>query len=166
MPNAGFANIGLPFIQVDQTVLPTYVLTESKIEYWSECHVSEDFELMIHLYNLGFNGRYCAYPDREFEEGITRTFDEEASRHQSFASERTSWSLIHSRICSVMVSLHRFRRSWRVTFPLLQDFLNGVPCSYTSVVPILYFHYRLIAWLLMVNQMSPSLYALPAGIIV
>ena len=48
-------------------------------------HVSEDFELMIHLYNLGFNGRYVAYPDVEFQEGITRTFDEEAGRHRKFA---------------------------------------------------------------------------------
>jgi len=40
---------------------------------------------MIHLYNLGFNGRYIAYPDCEFQEGITRTFDEEAGRHRKFA---------------------------------------------------------------------------------
>ena len=40
---------------------------------------------MIHLYNLGFNGRYVAYPDCEFEEGITRTFDEEAGRHRKFS---------------------------------------------------------------------------------
>lgn len=54
-------------------------------EYWSESHVSEDFELMIHLYNLGFNGRYVNYPNCEFQEGITRTFDEEAGRHRKFA---------------------------------------------------------------------------------
>ena len=47
--------------------------------------MSEDFELMIHLYNLGFNGRYIVYPDCEFQEGITRTFDEEAGRHRKFA---------------------------------------------------------------------------------
>jgi hypothetical protein len=47
--------------------------------------VSEDFELMIHFYNLGFNGRYVNYPDCEFEEGITRTFDEEAGRHRKFS---------------------------------------------------------------------------------
>jgi hypothetical protein len=57
----------------------------SATEYWSENHVSEDFELMIHLYNLGFNGRYVAYPDCEFQEGITRTFDEEAGRHRKFS---------------------------------------------------------------------------------
>lgn len=40
---------------------------------------------MIHLYNLGFNGRYVNYPDCEFQEGITRTFDEEAGRHRKFS---------------------------------------------------------------------------------
>ena len=53
--------------------------------YWSEGHVSEDFELMIHLYNLGYKGRYIAYPDCEFQEGVTRTFDEEATRHRKFS---------------------------------------------------------------------------------
>jgi hypothetical protein len=37
-------NIGLPFIQVDQIGF-TNLRAESKIEYWSECHVSEDFEV-------------------------------------------------------------------------------------------------------------------------
>jgi hypothetical protein len=58
---------------------------DGSTEYWSENHVSEDFELMIHLYNLGFNGRYVNYPDCEFQEGITRTFDEEAGRHRKFS---------------------------------------------------------------------------------
>jgi hypothetical protein len=77
-------NIGLPFLSVDQVGLNN-LQDQGSTEYWSECHVSEDFELMIHLYNLGFNGRYIAYPDCEFQEGITRTFDEEAGRHRKFA---------------------------------------------------------------------------------
>ena len=77
-------NIGLQFLPVDQVGFSN-LHANSKAEFWSESHVSEDFELMIHLYNLGFNGRYCAYPDCEFEEGITRTFDEEAGRHRKFA---------------------------------------------------------------------------------
>lgn len=77
-------NIGLPFLPVDQVGFSN-LSSANRIEYWSESHVSEDFELMIHLYNLGFNGRYCAYPDCEFQEGITRTFDEEAGRHRKFA---------------------------------------------------------------------------------
>ena len=77
-------NIGLHFLPVDQ-VGSANLHDNSTTEYWSENHVSEDFELMIHLYNLGFNGRYIAYPDCEFQEGITRTFDEEAGRHRKFS---------------------------------------------------------------------------------
>jgi hypothetical protein len=77
-------NIGLPFLSVDQVGLNN-LQDQGSTEYWSENHVSEDFELMIHLYNLGFNGRYIAYPDCEFQEGVTRTFDEEAGRHRKFA---------------------------------------------------------------------------------
>ena len=77
-------NIGLPFVPIDQ-VGATNLQSSESTEFWSENHVSEDFELMIHLYNLGYNGRYIAYPDCEFQEGITRTFDEEAGRHRKFA---------------------------------------------------------------------------------
>ncbi|CAB9498578.1 Conserved hypothetical, protein [Seminavis robusta] len=77
-------NIGLPFLSVDQVGFKN-LHGGLRSEYWSECHVSEDFELMIHLYNIGYNGRYIAYPGCEFQEGVTRTFDEEAGRHRKFA---------------------------------------------------------------------------------
>eukprot|EP00542_Grammatophora_oceanica_P022123 CAMPEP_0194033988 /NCGR_PEP_ID=MMETSP0009_2-20130614/6432_1 /TAXON_ID=210454 /ORGANISM="Grammatophora oceanica, Strain CCMP 410" /LENGTH=901 /DNA_ID=CAMNT_0038674723 /DNA_START=64 /DNA_END=2769 /DNA_ORIENTATION=+ len=77
-------NIGLPFLGVDQVGF-TNLQSENRTEYWSEDHVSEDFELMIHLYNIGYTGRYVAFPDCEFQEGVTRTFDEEAGRHRKFA---------------------------------------------------------------------------------
>lgn len=77
-------NIGLPFLPVDQIGFSN-LQADNRTEFWSESHVSEDFELMIHFYNLGFNGRYINYPDCEFQEGITRTFDEEAGRHRKFA---------------------------------------------------------------------------------
>ena len=48
-------NIGLPFLPVDQIGFSN-LHANNRAEYWSESHVSEDFELMIHLYNLGFNG--------------------------------------------------------------------------------------------------------------
>jgi cellulose synthase/poly-beta-1,6-N-acetylglucosamine synthase-like glycosyltransferase len=77
-------NIGLQFLPVDQVGFAN-LQAQNRTEYWSENHVSEDFELMIHLYNLGFNGRYICIPDCEFQEGITRTFDEEAGRHRKFS---------------------------------------------------------------------------------
>jgi len=76
--------IGLPFLSIDQVGVVN-LNDNGSTEYWSETHVSEDFEVMIHFYNLGFNGRYVAYPDCEFQEGITRTFDEEAGRHRKFS---------------------------------------------------------------------------------
>lgn len=102
-------NIGLPFVGVDNVGFSN-LQSEDRTEYWSESHVSEDFELMIHLYNIGYTGRYIAFPDCEFQEGVrssnlvkwylsthtltltyfcicqvTRTFDEEAGRHRKFA---------------------------------------------------------------------------------
>ena len=77
-------NIGLPFLSVDQVGFKN-LHGGLRMEYWSESHVSEDFELMIHLYNIGYNGRYIAFPGCEFQEGVTRTFDEEAGRHRKFA---------------------------------------------------------------------------------
>mmetsp|Transcript_16656 Transcript_16656/g.34163 ORF Transcript_16656/g.34163 Transcript_16656/m.34163 type:complete len:974 (-) Transcript_16656:115-3036(-) len=77
-------NIGLPFLSVKQ-IGSFNLQDQGSAEYWSESHVSEDFELMIHFYNLGFNGRYVNYPNCEFQEGVTRTFDEEAGRHRKFA---------------------------------------------------------------------------------
>jgi hypothetical protein len=77
-------NIGLPFLGVDQIGFSN-LERSSQVEYWSENHVSEDFELMIHLYNLGYKGRYVAFKDCEFQEGVTRTFDEEAGRHRKFS---------------------------------------------------------------------------------
>jgi hypothetical protein len=47
--------------------------------------VSEDFELMIHLYNLGFDGRYIAYPGCEFQRPVSRYYDEEASRQRKLS---------------------------------------------------------------------------------
>lgn len=54
--------------------------------YWSEGHISEDFELMMNFYNAGYIGRYVAFPDTEFQEGITRNFDEEAIKLRKFSS--------------------------------------------------------------------------------
>ena len=77
--NLGLSFVGANSIRYDRLQCPVIC------EYWSESHVSEDFELMIQLYNLGYKGRYIAFPDCEFQEGVTRTFDEEATRHRKFS---------------------------------------------------------------------------------
>lgn len=77
-------SIGLNFVPVDQVGFAN-LQAQNRIEYWSESNVSYDFELMIHLYSLGFNGRYVNYEDCEFQEGITRNFNEEAVRCRKLA---------------------------------------------------------------------------------
>jgi Glycosyl transferase family group 2 len=77
-------SIGLNFVPVDQVGFAN-LQAQNRTEYWSESNVSYDFELMIHLYSLGFNGRYVNYEDCEFQEGITRSFNEEAVRCRKFA---------------------------------------------------------------------------------
>jgi hypothetical protein len=126
-------NIGLQFLPVDQVGFSN-LQAENRIEYWSENHVSEDFELMIHLYNLGFNGRYCAYPDCEFQEGITRTFDEEAGRHRKFAlgAHELVFNPFQDMIGhGIFTSL--FRTFLTCDIPsYYKIFLTAYLCSYTS----------------------------------
>ncbi|GKZ00916.1 hypothetical protein MPSEU_001043100 [Mayamaea pseudoterrestris] len=126
-------NIGLPFLPVDQVGFSN-LQAENRTEYWSESHVSEDFELMIHLYNLGFNGRYCAYPDTEFEEGITRTFDEEAGRHRKFALG--AHELVFNQFSDMLghgIFTPLFRTFLSCDIPsYYKIFLTAYLCSYTS----------------------------------
>eukprot|EP00980_Cylindrotheca_fusiformis_P012769 scaffold3120_cov73-Cylindrotheca_fusiformis.AAC.5 len=126
-------NIGLPFLTIDQVGLSN-LKDHSSTEYWSECHVSEDFELMIHLYNLGFNGRYVAYPGCEFQEGITRTFDEEAGRHRKFAlgAHELMFNPINSWISQGLFS-PLFKMFLRADIPsYYKIYLTAYLFSYTS----------------------------------
>lgn len=77
-------NIGVEFLPVDQIGFGN-LQANRRTEYWSEKHTWGAFEMMFHMYNLGFNGRYCAFPACEFEVGVPRTFDELASSHRSLA---------------------------------------------------------------------------------
>jgi hypothetical protein len=106
-------NIGIPFLSVDQVGLRN-LQDHSFTEYWSENHVSEDFELMIHLYNLGFDGRYIVYPSCEFQQSVSRSFDEEASRqrklslgaHELIFNPLNSW-LIRGPFSPVFVTMFK-----------------------------------------------------------
>lgn len=126
-------NIGLPFLPVDQIGFGN-LHAQNRTEYWSENHVSEDFELMIHFYNLGFNGRYCAYPDCEFQEGITRTFDEEAGRHRKFSLG--AHELVFNSFQDMLghgIFTPLFRTFLRCDIPsYYKVYLTAYLCSYTS----------------------------------
>jgi cellulose synthase/poly-beta-1,6-N-acetylglucosamine synthase-like glycosyltransferase len=162
-------NIGLPFLPVDQVGFSN-LSSANRIEYWSESHVSEDFELMIHLYNLGFNGRYCAYPDCEFEEGITRTFDEEAGRHRKFALG--AHELVFNSFQDMIgggVFTPLFRTFLKCDIPsYYKVFLVSYLCSYASGgTYLIVFSAAAIARLLDSENDITSLQAFsPAGIIV
>lgn len=126
-------NIGLQFLPVDQIGFGN-LQAQNRLEYWSEEHVSEDFELMIHLYNLGFNGRYCAYPDCEFQEGITRNFDEEAGRHRKFSLG--AHELVFNSFPDMIgkgIFTPLFRTFLKCDIPsYYKIFLTAYLCSYTS----------------------------------
>eukprot|EP00977_Amphora_coffeiformis_P015377 scaffold4510_cov183-Amphora_coffeaeformis.AAC.62 len=162
-------NIGLPFLPVDQIGFVN-LHANNRAEYWSENHVSEDFELMIHLYNLGFNGRYCAYPDCEFQEGITRTFDEEAGRHRKFALG--AHELVFNPFQEMLghgVFTPLFRTFMASDIPsYYKVFLTAYLCSYsTGGAYILVFIGAALVRIFSVEDELDSLYTFsPAGIIV
>ena len=162
-------NIGLNFLPVDQIGFSN-LHANNRAEYWSENHVSEDFELMIHLYNLGFNGRYCAYPDCEFQEGITRTFDEEAGRHRKFALG--AHELVFNPFSEMIghgIFTPLFRTFLASDIPsYYKVFLTAYLCSYaTGGAYILVFCAAALVRMFSVEEEVESLYTFsPAGIIV
>jgi len=140
---------------------------------WSTPHLlclpDTDFELMIHLYNLGFNGRYCAYPDCEFQEGITRTFDEEAGRHRKFSLG--AHELVFNPFQDMLghgIFTPLFRTFLSCDIPsYYKVFLTAYLCSYTSGgAYIIVFVASAIARILDSEDIK-SLYVFsPAGVII
>lgn len=161
-------NIGLQFLPVDQVGFSN-LQAQNRIEYWSENHVSEDFELMIHLYNLGFNGRYCAYPDCEFQEGITRTFDEEAGRHRKFAlgAHELVFNSFQD-MCGHGIFTNLFKTFLTCDIPsYYKIFLTAYLCSYTSGGAYLIVFVAAAIARICDNEDIQSLYVFsPAGVII
>ncbi|BFZ57043.1 hypothetical protein PYCC9005_004093 [Savitreella phatthalungensis] len=58
---------------------------EGSTKYWSERHVSEDFELSLKLQNLGYLVRMASYSNGAFKEGVSLTVYDEISRWQKYA---------------------------------------------------------------------------------
>lgn len=161
-------NIGLHFLPVDQVGLSN-LQADNRIEYWSESHVSEDFEIMLHLYNLGFNGRYCAYPDTEFQEGITRTFDEEAGRHRKFALG--AHELVFNPIAEWLgngILTPVFRTFLSCDIPsYYKVFLTAYLCSYAAGgAYLIVFGAAALARILDTQDMPSLLAFSPAGVII
>jgi len=56
----------------------------NEIVYWSEKHVSEDFDMSLRMQCLQYSTRYIAYADG-FEEGVSLTPNEEINRLKKYA---------------------------------------------------------------------------------
>jgi len=54
-------------------------------KYWSECHVSEDFEMSMRLQVAGYTLRYASYTGDGFKEGVSLTVYDELARWEKYA---------------------------------------------------------------------------------
>lgn len=54
-------------------------------KYWSESHVSEDFDMAIRLQCAGYSLRYAAYTGEGFKEGVSLTVYDEVARWEKYA---------------------------------------------------------------------------------
>lgn len=58
---------------------------EGRRRWWSESHVSEDFEMSLRLQDLGYCIRMAAYSAGMFKEGVSLTVYDEFNRWQKYA---------------------------------------------------------------------------------
>ncbi|TLD36321.1 NCP1 protein [Venturia nashicola] len=58
---------------------------EDYVAYWSEQHVSEDFDMALRLQIAGNVVRLAAYHDNEFKEGVSLTIYDELARWEKYA---------------------------------------------------------------------------------
>ncbi|KAK0727135.1 glycosyl transferase family group 2-domain-containing protein [Lasiosphaeria miniovina] len=54
-------------------------------KYWSEAHVSEDFDMALRLQVAGYSLRYAAYTGEGFKEGVSLTVYDELARWEKYA---------------------------------------------------------------------------------
>ncbi|KAI8838090.1 glycosyl transferase family group 2-domain-containing protein [Chytridium lagenaria] len=58
---------------------------DSVTKYWSESHVSEDFDMSLRLQIKGYTIRYAAYCGDGFQEGVSLSVYDEVGRWQKYA---------------------------------------------------------------------------------
>ncbi|ORY29229.1 hypothetical protein BCR33DRAFT_793070 [Rhizoclosmatium globosum] len=54
-------------------------------KFWSDSHVSEDFDMALRLQIKGFILRYASYSDGGFQEGVSLTYGDEIKRWEKYA---------------------------------------------------------------------------------
>ncbi|KAL1844466.1 hypothetical protein VTK73DRAFT_2464 [Phialemonium thermophilum] len=62
-----------------------YVDEDGYEKFWSESHVSEDFDMALRLQVAGYSLRYAAYTGDGFKEGVSLTVYDELARWQKYA---------------------------------------------------------------------------------
>ncbi|KAF2432593.1 hypothetical protein EJ08DRAFT_123024 [Tothia fuscella] len=55
------------------------------VAYWSEAHVSEDFDIALRLQTAGFITRVANYHNNEFKEGVSLTIYDEIARWEKYS---------------------------------------------------------------------------------
>lgn len=73
------------FIRWDGVKEVSPVEGEYDVRYWSEEHVSEDFELALRMQTAGYSTRLATYDDEEWLEGVSITVYDEISRWTKYA---------------------------------------------------------------------------------
>lgn len=95
-------------------------------KYWSESHVSEDFDMALRLQCAGYTLRYASYLGDGFKEGVSLTVYDELARWEKYAFG-----------CNELL-FHPFRL-WPVKGPLtptFKQFIQAKQISVTSKVTI------------------------------
>jgi glycosyl transferase family 2 len=54
-------------------------------KFWSESHVSEDFDMALRLQTSGYSLRFAAYTKGGFKEGVSLTVYDELARWEKYA---------------------------------------------------------------------------------
>lgn len=121
--------------------------TDGRQKWWSEAHVSEDFEMSLKLQGLGYISRYATYSNKGFEEGVSLTVYDELNRWTKYAYG-----------CSELV-FNPVKDWWRLGpfTKIFRTFLKSDLNSYSKITMIFYIgtYYAMALWpLLVVNLLA------------
>lgn len=59
--------------------------SDGQTKWWSDAHVSEDFDISLRLQMQGMTVRLATYHNREFKEGVSLTLYDELTRWEKYA---------------------------------------------------------------------------------
>ncbi|KAK7421131.1 hypothetical protein QQZ08_010060 [Neonectria magnoliae] len=62
-----------------------FVDTDKQTKWWSECHVSEDFDIALRVQMAGMTCRLATYHNGEFKEGVSLTLYDELTRWEKYS---------------------------------------------------------------------------------